>query len=199
MLLRFTLRHMLRHWRINLVLLLALTLTVALLAGLPAYAEAMAARSLRQALLSHTAPGARNLLVSAAVGSDLDESLYNAINAELGDIILERIEVRQVILPDYQPPPQPGEAAVLQKFQFYRLWAFEDLEQRVRVLEGRLPLYTPGWNKQTGSSLPVLETAIGADGASRTGLHIGDSVSALGPDGPIAFAWLVRVYYIFWI
>ena len=75
MLLRFTLRHMLRHWRINLVLLLALTLTVALLAGLPAYAEAMAARSLRQALLSHTAPGARNLLVSAAVGSDLDESL----------------------------------------------------------------------------------------------------------------------------
>jgi ABC-type lipoprotein release transport system permease subunit len=185
MLLRFTLRHMLRHWRINLVMLLALTLTVALLAGLPAYAEAMAARSLRQALLSHTAPGARNLLVSAAAGSNLDESLYNAINAQLGDIILEHVEVRQVILPDYQSPPQPGEATIPQRFQFYHLWAFEDLEQRVRVLEGRLPLYTPGWNLPTGSSFPALEAAIGADGVSRTGLHIGDSVSALGPEGPI--------------
>ena len=185
MLIRFTLRHLSRHWRINLVILLALALIVALLACLPAYAEAVAGRNLRQALLSHTAPGARNLLISAPAGSELDENLYSLIDAELGDIIIERVAVRQVILPDYQPPPQTGKTTAPQRFQFYHLWAFDDLEPRVEVLEGRLPLYTAGSNLQAGSSLPVLEAAIGADGASRSGLHIGDSLDALGSEGAI--------------
>ncbi|MBN1148371.1 MAG: ABC transporter permease [Anaerolineales bacterium] len=186
LLLRFMLRHMFLHWRINLVMLSALTLTVALLAGLPVYAETMAASSLHQALLSHTAPIARNLLVSAQAESDLDERLYGAISGELGDIILERISVRQAILPDYQAPPQAGEAVAPQRFHFYHLWAFDDLERRVRVLEGRLPLYTPGSHLQASQPIPVLEAAIGADGANRTGLKIGDSVRAIGPQGPVA-------------
>ena len=50
LLLTFTLRRLLRHWAINLLVFAGLVLTGTLVAGLPAYAEVIAANSLAQSL-----------------------------------------------------------------------------------------------------------------------------------------------------
>ena len=60
---RLSIRHLLRHWRMNLIVLLGLVLAAAFLAGLPTYATAIAGRSLRQQIDSAVV-SARNVEVT---------------------------------------------------------------------------------------------------------------------------------------
>ena len=96
LILHFTLRHLRRHWRLNLAVLLGLTLAGALLASLPSYATAIAARGLNQSIRD-APPASRNIQVTTA--GDLSAGLYGRIEDSLGDLIQGRLEVRETMLP----------------------------------------------------------------------------------------------------
>jgi putative ABC transport system permease protein len=175
-----------QHWRLNLALLLGLTLAATMVAGLQIYADAIGTQGLHQTIASYTAPPARNILISASEGTRLDESVYSRVKEGLGDVLAERINVRQIKLPVYEPPPEVGESRSPQKFQFVRLWAFQDLAQEVRAVEGRLPVYEEA-APPADSTLPsMLEVAVGVDGIQRTGLTVGEVVTITTSQGPLA-------------
>ena len=178
-------RHMRQHWRLNLALLLGLTLAAAMMAGLQIYGDAIGTHSLQQMIADYKAPPARNILISASEGARLDSTVYDIVDG-LGDVLTERIDVRQIKLPVYEPPGQVWESPAFKKFHSVRLWAFQDLEQRVRAVEGRLPVYEDA-SPSAGSTLPpMLEVAVGVDGIRRTELSVGDVVTITTPQGPMA-------------
>lgn len=178
-------RHLRQHWRLNLALLLGLTLAAAMMAGLQIYADAISTQGLHQTIASYIAP-ARNILISASEGVRLDESVYDVVKEGLGDVLAERFDVRQIKLPVYEPPHEVGESLSPQRFHFVRLWAFQDLEQEVRAVEGRLPVYEKA-APLADSTLPsMLEVAVGVDGIHRTELSVGDVVTITTPQGPLA-------------
>jgi predicted lysophospholipase L1 biosynthesis ABC-type transport system permease subunit len=84
---KFALRHMLRHWRMNLVVLGGLIVSIAFLAGLPSYATAIAGRGLQQQI--DAAPvSARNISINS---SGLNAAVYGDLQALLGDFFVERM------------------------------------------------------------------------------------------------------------
>jgi FtsX-like permease family len=184
--LTFALRHLLRYWRLNLVLLLGLTSATALLAGLSVYGDAVGQSYLRDALSSYTTPGARNICVSATDGAILDEQIYSTIRAKLGDILGERFALREIKLAAYQPLRTPGKGLAPVRFHFYDLWAFQGLEEKVRVVEGRFPVHQEPSDPGNTREPLTLEVAVGAEAVARTGVQVGDVLTATGPAGPLA-------------
>jgi hypothetical protein len=178
-------RHTRQRWRLNLILLLSLTLLAGAMAGLPAYGSAIGTRSLREMVSSYKAPPARNILISASAGTRLDGAVYDAVEDKLGDILVERIDVRTIKVPVHEGAGELEGPRPLQKYHYVRLWAFEDLGQEVRAVEGRLPLYDESI-RSAGSEPPALEVAIGVDGILRTELSVGDVVTVATPQGSIA-------------
>jgi hypothetical protein len=178
-------RHLRQHWRLNLALLLVQTLAAALMAGLPAYGDAIGTHSLHAMIASYKAPPARHILISASEGARLNGAAYDAVQGKLNGVLDERIDVRQIKLPVYEQPPGAGQPRPSGKFHYVRLWAFEDLDNRVRAVEGRLPVYRQ--SASSGSALPpALEVAVGIHGIQRTGLSVGDVVTVTTPQGSMA-------------
>lgn len=133
---RLSIRHLLRHWRMNLIVLLGLVLASAFLAGLPTYATAIAGRSLRQQIDSAIV-SARNIEVT---GAGMNAAVYGQLEEFLGDLLLRRVEVQTV--------PPTSMASVLYRdetplpfaeFLRYQPWTFSNLNQDVTVVDGRFP------------------------------------------------------------
>lgn len=172
----FTLRHLRRHWRLNLVVLLGLTLAAALLAGLPSYADAIAARSLHHTL-DAAPPNTRNLYVIASAGG-LGIGTYGNMQEVLGEVVKTRVEIREAswLADPLEPTEQvDGGGKIIESF---RAWSYDRLRTSVRVVEGKLP--APA-NPQGATNLfkpPPIEVAIGLDTAAQTGLKVGDRITA---------------------
>jgi putative ABC transport system permease protein len=171
----FTLRHLRRHWRLNLTVLLGLTLAGALLASLPGYATAIAARSLNQSLKNAT-PAGRNIQVAAA--GDLSAGLYGHIQDSLGDLIKGRLEVREVTLPAAALPFTATVPLGKQLINALHLWSFDKLGANVRILDGRLPEAPDPEELENSVLPPPLEAAMGLDAATRSGWGIGDRLAS---------------------
>ncbi len=156
MLFTFALRHLQRHWRMNLVLFMALLITAVFLSALPIYANALASRSLAQTLAD--APTAStNILVR---GSGLTAGLYGEISDLLGPLLRERVEVREA-------PPVVGISAVYvagEERPFDEIlqlhpYAFSNLSQYVTVVAGRLPNHLAPRSNQMGETEAVIGIA----------------------------------------
>ncbi|MCA9921520.1 MAG: hypothetical protein KC421_04065, partial [Anaerolineales bacterium] len=136
-LLRFSFRHLWRHWRMNLVVLAGLVLTAVFLAGLPIYALAISGRSL--ALQLQDAPiAAKNIQVT---GDSLGSSLYGEIEAEIGPLLADRIDVRSGLMRFGQTVlrTESNETLPYDESLLVRAYSFSDMANHVRVLDGRLP------------------------------------------------------------
>jgi putative ABC transport system permease protein len=170
-------RHLWRHWRLSLALLLGLTLAAGLLAALPGYANMIADRSLRETILGHSLPAERNLTVSAQSTFRLTAAVYGRIQDALGDLLIRRMEVYEVYLqthPLLQPRGELGPT-----IQLVRLWASDDFASNVRVVQGRWPAFVPPQPNELKA--PPQEVAIGAASAAGTGLQVGDRITVTGP------------------
>jgi hypothetical protein len=178
----FTLRHLRRHWRLNLAVLLGLTLAGALLASLPSYATAIAARGLNQSIRD-AAPASRNIQVTTA--GDLSAGLYGHVEDSLGDLIHGRLEVRETTLPAAALPFSSTVLLGKRPIQALHLWSFDKLAANVRIVDGRLPK-APDQGELDNSILPPpLEVAIGLDAATRSNWGIGDRFTS--PDKVFRF------------
>jgi putative ABC transport system permease protein len=170
MLLTFALRHLVRHWRMNLVVLAGMTLGAALLAGLPMMAAVIAGHNLSQSL-SDAHVAARNLEIH---GEQLTEAEQTTIHATLDDLVLNRIEIRDttteaqriIFRPDDQQRTVP-------EYLLLRFWSFDQLAENVELLAGRLPEMAAASDTDTS---PILEAAVGAEAAARMDLSLGDEL-----------------------
>jgi putative ABC transport system permease protein len=170
MLLTFTLRHLFRHWRMNLVVLVGMLFGAALLAGLPMAAAIIAGQSLSQSLDDAHVP-ARNLEVH---GEQLTETNKAAIHAILGDLVQNRIEIHDATIEAQRMVFQTnGKGQKVDEFLSLRLLAFSQLIENVELQAGRLPGMTYATDPY---ALPVLEAAIGAEAADYMDLGLGDEV-----------------------
>jgi ABC-type lipoprotein release transport system permease subunit len=173
---KLALRHLSRHWRLNLVLLSIMILGAALLASLPMLAIAIAGESLTQSLDS--APiDVRNIIV---IGKSKTDDLPEEIHLSLGEMVKETIAVREGDIVGFPIITKPdGEQLNLYPATLILdLRSFDRLEERVRVLEGRLPEPEPVFENDDTAS--TYETAIGVDAARRSGIGLGDEVSPAG-------------------
>jgi len=189
----FALRHLRRHWRLNLAVLIGLTLAAALLAGLPSYATAIAARGLKQSL-ADTPPSGRNILVTASPDI-LGAGLYGRIKDALGDLVKTRAQVRKVSLPlDALPVGAIDRDGGVNTHALWslattddqgrlvphwlQLWSFDQLPSVIRVIDGKLP--DPADPREATNPLkpPPLEVVLGSEAAARSGWGIGDRLRA---------------------
>jgi putative ABC transport system permease protein len=177
-LLAFSARHLLRHWRLHLIILMFLVLASALVAGLPMYAKAIAAQGLRQAV-DEAAPSERNLLLSASTyrGARLTSAAYGDLQDALGDLVKRRVEVREAMVNLRRSPGLPRDLHKRQPTSV-RLYAFDSLSTYIRVVEGRLPEHVEPKTQAEALHPPVMEMVIGAQSAAESGLSIGDWLTA---------------------
>jgi putative ABC transport system permease protein len=178
-LLAFAARHLLRHWRLHLIILLFLLLASALVAGLPMYAKALAADGLRQAI-NEAAPSERNVLLTASTyrNVNLSSAAYGDLQDALGDLVKERLEVRDVMV-DLRRSLSPSRDLDKKQPTSARLYAFDALSSYVRIVDGRWPEHVePKTQAEALFHPPVLEATIGARSAAKTGLTVGDWLTA---------------------
>jgi len=170
MVLRFAIRHLARHWRINLAVLAVMVLCSVLLAGLPMYAAIIAGQSLSLSLTNAFAP-VRNLEVAT---DELGDEKQARLDAVLGDLVDRQVEIRVVVVDMereiYQP--QYNSSWRIHEVPFLRLWSFP-LEDDVRLVSGRLP----SADLIVADSGSVIEAVVGARAAEHMSLEIGDEVA----------------------
>lgn len=187
MLLRLLLRHLRYHWRVNLLVFVGLLAAATLVSGLPAYAATISGGSLAQRLAD--APvAARNILIS---GSLLNETFYGRLTDKLGNLVRERVVVRnQEVGGNSIIAVADGTEFFFDEFFALHLHSFSNLADATNLVEGRLPAASA---VQSIGNDVVLEAVIGteaatgvnfshAEGADVTfyNLQIGDRVST-GP------------------
>lgn len=175
----FSARHLLRHWRLHLIILSFLVLASALVAGLPMYAKAIAAEGLRQAV-DEAAPSERNMLLTASTyrGVQLTSAAYGDLQDALGDLVQDRLEVRDVQV-DLRRSLRPSTDLDKKQPTAVRLYAFDSLSPYIRIVDGRLPEHVePQTQAEALFQPPVLEVAIGAPSAAKAGLAVGNWFTA---------------------
>jgi hypothetical protein len=170
----FSLRHMLRHWRLNLALLAGLTLGAALLAGLPTYARGIAAHGLEQDL-EGAAPAARNILVEAP-NSALTAALDAYVKENLPGLVSERLVVQNTEVTTYPDAIVPIDSSSRLALQRLSLWAFDKMTQNLHLLTGEWPGIPQPSSNPNSSELPVFEAVISRQAAERAGVMLGDRV-----------------------
>jgi hypothetical protein len=169
-------RHLRRHWRLNLAVLLCLTLASALPAGLSCYGAAIGAQELGRTL-EEAGPAERTLLITGTLYTFRDE-LYESLQQSLGKTLKDRLVIRHAMLPA-DPPPPSAEAGRDLAVARLDLYAFDRLSQDVRIVEGRLPAQV-SLNEAAGNWPPPMEVVIGQRAAEQSGYGIGDRVTARG-------------------
>jgi len=169
----FTLRHLRRHGRLNMAVLLGLTLAAGLLASLPSYAVAIAARELDQNLQeAHSTE--RNLLITGNRYTFSDE-LYDHLQASLGELLDERMVVRQATLT--ADPPSSVAGLDRRAISLLSVYSFDQLPDNVRLVEGRLPGQIRVREAEPQRPAPV-EAVIGVRAAELSGYGVGDRLTA---------------------
>jgi putative ABC transport system permease protein len=174
-LVRFTLRRLLRHWPLNLAVLLGLSLAAALLAGLPGYAAATAGRSLEQALQA-AEPATRNLQVTGP-SSSLNSALYGFVQDELGDLVKMRLQVDNLVLTAKSGKAVvPVDAGQRSPFNYINVWSFDKMRHILNLVEGDWPAPIEARTFTEKLRPPILAAVIAGQSARQLGIHVGDQI-----------------------
>ncbi len=169
----FTVRHLRRHWRLNIAVLLCLTLASALVAGLSSYAAAAAARELEQSL-DEVRSTERSLLITGTRYT-FSEKLYDLLQESLGSFLKDRMVIRYVTSPADGPSVIKGQVVAL-----LDVYSFNKLPENIRMIEGRLPDSVRLREAEDSWRPPPIEAVIGARAAEQSGYGIGDRLTGSG-------------------
>lgn len=165
---RFTLRHLIRHWHWNLTTFLTLALGSTILISLSGYESVTSNEDLDQAL-NLASPAGRSLLItgsSFAFDAALDQNLKNS----LGTAFKERVEIRHATL---QTNPRFAAQLTVSRIDVY---SFDPIAGHIRLVEGRLP-ESIRLNEAVGLAPPLVEAMIGAGVAEEAGYQVGDRIT----------------------
>ncbi len=169
MLVKFALRHLVRHWRMHLAVLLGMVLCGALLASLPLCAAAIAGDGLSESL--HEAFAfVRNVEVRGGRLSDAERvQLYSTLGAH----VRADYELREALV-DAERAVYDAEHGLrrVDEVLFLRLWSIP-LADQVSIVAGRLPGTEP---VGTTEGREILEAAVGTLAQEQFDLAIGDEL-----------------------
>ncbi|HUF39453.1 MAG TPA: FtsX-like permease family protein [Anaerolineales bacterium] len=178
-LISFSFRRLIRHWRINLLVFTGLVLAGAIAAGLPVYAQQIAAQSLARTQADEPA-FSRNILLTAPPSvTTFNAALNQVLIDTLGFLVTGQVEVREYELNAYlavngETDPEAPRTPI-------RLWSFNSLARDTVLLDGRYPDHLP---ELTGAAALLepqqLEAAIGRTAADESGLQVGDVIFSEG-------------------
>lgn len=175
------LRRLVRHWRVNLLLLAGLAFGAGLLAALPSYADTTAAAALEDAL-QKASISARNLQVSGAE-AEMTPRNYSIVTENLGDLIQGSMEVRLAVLPaEAQLDKQviAVDETPRLPMNFIAPWYFEHRDEKLELLEGKWPAAGGEPPPEHLFDPPTFQAAITPEIAAATGLKIDDRLVAQG-------------------
>ena len=171
-------RHMARHWQLYGLVLLLLTVASTLLSSMPLLARELANTSLQHSLQAMPI-SQRNILLQ---GHTLSGSMESRLQEELGDIFVERFEMRDskmlseatVLRPT---GPDPIDQSLLD-FLNLHLHSFERISEHVDMVDGRLPNPKGDARSSNPAELidPEIEAAVGRGAAELLDLHVGDVI-----------------------
>lgn len=171
----FILRHIVRHWGMNIAVLIGLTVGAGLLGSLPAFAAATSAKAL-DASISNSHPSVRNIKINAP-NDVLTSALNGYIIETIGEFLDDRISIRQVALEAHPAAPiiisENEIAADLAKIL---IWSMDKLSQHTELIDGDWPAVTYPQSQAEALKPPTIQTAITEDVVKATGLKIGDIV-----------------------
>jgi hypothetical protein len=167
------LRRSRHHWRLDLVILVALTVASALSAGLAGCAAGVSRQELDR-MLDAAVPAQRSLLITGNRATFRDD-LYVDLQNTLGTLLQERLVIRYSTLP--ADPPTTSGAAGRRAVETLVVYSFDKLPENVRVVEGRFPAPVR-LNEAAGFWPPPMEAVIGRRAAEQSGYAIGDRVTA---------------------
>jgi ABC-type antimicrobial peptide transport system permease subunit len=173
----FTLHRLLRHWSINLSILVGLTLAATFLAGMPGYANAAAEWSLQQSL-ENIAPNRRNIEISASPGK-MTGALYAYVIDTIGDLIQLRLTVQKAAIEaDSIQPILPTDDQSRLAPNGLTIWSFDQMTNLMRIVEGSWPEYSRPYTseeiRRAMTQPPRIQAAISSSVASETGINLGD-------------------------
>jgi putative ABC transport system permease protein len=172
----FLIRHLCRHWRLNLAVLLCLALASAFLAGFAAYTMGIETGELRQTLVE-AHPTERTLLVTGP-RTAFNPAFYDLFQERLGKLLAQRLVIRHAVSPADPLPAE--EMADRQAIALLDLYAFDRLAERVRLVEGRLPVQVRLREAEDIWRPPPIEVVIGQAAARQSGYGPGDQLSGSG-------------------
>jgi len=190
--LAFAVRHFVRHWRINLVVLVGLVLGCTLLSALPIYASQIAGKSLVLSLEQAYA-SERNLKLSGVPASQRAwaEGAGLGLSTALGDLLQSWIEIREATIDAERAvysPKGTGDDFVqrpVHEMLYLHFWSLDvpdsDLSEHVRLVSGRWPGAPQPEEMCLACSpgvvpVPLVEAAVGSDAAAVLGLRLGDEL-----------------------
>jgi putative ABC transport system permease protein len=174
---QFALRYLIRHWRLTLAALGIFTLSAGIMAGLPCYAQIIAARSLTQAL-EDTPPSGRNIQLTAP-GATSTAALAGVVQADLGSWTSGMLEVQNVKVLAAPTGSSLVDAAHIITPNFIWAWSFDNLRGYTYLVKGAWPAYPDKPRTQRDRlKPPILEAVIGEDTARQSGYRIGDVLTA---------------------
>jgi putative ABC transport system permease protein len=163
--LRFALRHLFRHWRMNVVVLAGILMGTIFAACPPLLASVIAGGTLSQNL-EDVSPATRNLEVR---GDTIPEEILPKIQENMGDLLQGRMKIQQATIEgDFNVLVGGSEPRRVSEVLFFNLWSIDILDQASDLLAGQLP--KPGWTVDSQE----FEVAIGAEAAQRMDLDVGD-------------------------
>ena len=169
-----TLRHLRRHYRLNVAALLCLTLASALLVGFSAYTVAVAAQELNQSL-DEARPTERSLLITGPRYA-FSKELYEPLQESLGQVLKDRLVIRHATSPA-DPQPAIEETSQKRVVALLGLYSFNKLSENVRVVEGRLPAQVRLNEAEEYWRPPPIEAVIGLRAAEQSGYTVGDRLT----------------------
>jgi len=172
----FAQRRLFRHWRLNLTVLLGLTLISALLAILPSFAEATAVNSLKQAI-DDVPPIKRNLQVDGP-SNVLNASLYGYVKESIGELEPMRLVVRNITL-----PPAEGEFTKwLDNIEpnaphSIGIWSIDKMQATMQLIEGNWPVHSEPQSQSEALKPPTIQAVVDHEVYVSTKLKIGDTIT----------------------
>ena len=176
----YTFRHMIRHWRLMLALLIGITVATGYLAGLPTHAEVIAAQTLAAELQDET-PAGRNAEILGSPGI-LTGSLLASVDQTLGELLAMRVEQHSYRLQAANEPVVPVDGGSRLVVHYINVWSFEHQRELLSLVAGDYPGYEPPHTQEeiqrAMQQIPVLEACISSTVAKDTGIQIGDMVYA---------------------
>lgn len=179
----FGLRHLLRHWRMNLVILTGILMGTIFAASPPLLASVIAGGTLAQGLEDAT-PATRNLEIRAKT---IPEIIMPLLQEEIGDLLMGRMKISQATIEgDFTILVGGSEPRRANEVLYFNLWSFDILDQVSEFQLGRRPV--SGWVVDNQE----FEVAIGAEAARQMELEVGDVLLPYQDDFRIRIVGIVE-------
>jgi putative ABC transport system permease protein len=168
--LTLSVRHLLRHWRLNIPILLVMMMASTFASGLPILASVIAGGALSQSLMDSSVP-MRNLEIQ---GEGLSGEHDGLLQSAIGEWVRQKMEIREETREaETIIRSAAGEKTSISGILYLTFWSFDKLENLTDVLEGRMP-GDEAWDDPSKGRM--LEVAVGADAAAQMGLDLGDEI-----------------------